>query len=174
LLLFFALQSGQPFDSDRKKQHPLSKGGQMLIGQNGRRAKNSYLLSIHSGLERRSHGDFCLPITNIAAQQPVHWLVSLHIASDFLNGPQLVFSFFVGKNLIKFSLPLTFWAEGKAPSSFPPGIKFEQLLGDFFGRLFHPGSGFHPALTAQFIQLRVGSSRTGKFLNEIQILNRNQ
>ena len=76
----------------------------MLLGENRCRNKNSCLLPVHYGFKDRTHGYFCLPVSNVAYKQTIHRFVLLHVFLNFLHTSQLVLSLRVRKGLLEFLL----------------------------------------------------------------------
>ncbi len=146
----------------------------MLNGQHRGRAENGHLPSVHNRLEGRPHGHFGFSVTDIAAQQPVHRARGFHVPLDLFYGPELVLGLLVDEHLFKFPFPLSSGTIGNALHRLSPGVELQEFLGDFFDGLLNPGPGPGPGLGAEFIKLGSHAGRAGKFLDQVQVLHRNQ
>ena len=74
----------------------------VLQGEDGGGNEDGDLLvSIDDGLEGGAHGDFCLPVADISADEAVHRLVRGHLFFDRFDGRTLVFGLCVGEGLFE-------------------------------------------------------------------------
>ena len=72
----------------------------MLVGEDGGRYEDGYLLAIGGRLEGCSYGYLCLPKAHISAEEAVHWEGSLHIGLNGCDGGGLVGGVFEGKRCL--------------------------------------------------------------------------
>ena len=102
---------------------PFLKGLIMLLGQHRGRHQHRHLLAPHDSLEGSPDGHLRLAEAHIAAEQPVHGLLPLHVPLDIIDGSQLVGSFLERKCVLKLILPHGIRPEGKALGFLPLGIQ---------------------------------------------------
>ena len=128
----------------------------MLFSQDGGRHQHRYLESILNHLEGGADCHFGFPITDIAAEQPVHWFICNKVVDDIVDCLILSRSFVIGKGFFQFGIELGRAAEGMPLPEFPFGVKIKQILGHrphrFLHLFFRPAPGF----TAQAVQFRGG------------------
>ena len=103
----------------------------MLKRQHGRRRQHRHLLRIRHRLERRAHGDFRLPVANVAAKQPVHRLRAFQIALHVLDGAILVHRLLKLECIFEFLLPRRVRGIRMPLHGFTLGVKFQQLLAPY-------------------------------------------
>ena len=85
------------------------KGLKMLLGKHCRGDKKGYLLVVPHRLKGCSKRDFCLTITNIAANQPVHGHRGPHVSHDFFHSAALIRCLRVFKGLFKIPRVWSMW-----------------------------------------------------------------
>ena len=128
----------------------------MLPGQNGGGYQNSALFGVADALEGSAQGHFRFAKSHIAAEQPVHGGLTLHVLLDFVNAPELVIGFVVGEMGFKVPLPLGVFGESVSLGFHPLSIEFDQLLGHVPHCGTNPGFGFLPLGAAQTVELDAG------------------
>ena len=94
----------------------------MLFGKDCRRSEKGCLLPAHYRLKCRPHRNFCFPIADIAADEPIHWNWFFHISLYVTDTGELILGFLIGKGCFKGGLPLVIFGKGKTGRSFPAGI----------------------------------------------------
>ena len=67
----------------------------MLLRQDGCRHQDGDLLPVHDGAECDPQRNLGLAVSHVAAEEPVHWLLRLHVRHACVNGLLLVGSRFV-------------------------------------------------------------------------------
>ena len=77
----------------------------MLLGQDSSRHQIYHLFALLNSFKRCPERDLSLSKSHIPTDQAVHNLAALHIRLRRLNCFQLIFRFFVRKQLFKFFLP---------------------------------------------------------------------
>ena len=78
----------------------------MLLGKDGSRDEKSTLLAVHDALERSTQRNLRLSIADIAAEQPIHYSIGLHILLDLFDRRKLIRSFVERKAELKPALPI--------------------------------------------------------------------
>ncbi len=168
------LEPGQGGDPDREQNHPPGERLVMLAGQDGRGTKDGDLLAVHDRLEGGPDGDLRLSVADVAAEQPVHGRGRLHIRLDLLYGAELVLGFLELEGFFKFVLPAALRAESESLDGFAPGIKIQELPGQLLDGFFRPLLGFQPMAGSELVQQRLAGSDGRIFLNEAQVLDRDE
>ena len=146
----------------------------VLLRQNRRRHKHRHLLAVDSRLKRSSDGHLRLPITDIAAQQPIHRLRPLHILLDFLDRPQLVRRFVIRKHRFELLLVRRVLAEMRDPvADLAFCIQLNQLVGNILDGGARLALRPVPVGAAKLIYLRIFAFLGADiFLHEINLFNR--
>src|SRR5712692_5460539 len=80
LQLFGRPETAQHLDADGEGLETVFEGFEMLEAEDRRRREHRHLLAVPQRLERRAHDYFGLAETDVAAEQPIHGLVTFHIA----------------------------------------------------------------------------------------------
>ena len=168
------LEPGQGGDPDREQNHPPGERLVMLAGQDGRGAKDGDLLAVHHRLEGGPDGDLRLSIADVAAKQPVHGRGRLHIRLDLLDGAELVLGFLELEGFFKLVLPAALRAESESLDGFAPGVKIQELLGQLLDGFFRPFLGFQPMAGSELVQQRLAGPDGRVFLDEAQVLDRDE
>ena len=108
-ITFAASAAGQ---ESRQHLHPhgevteaLHEGGVVLLGKDRRRNQNGHLLARCYRLESGAHRDLGLPIADVAAHQPVHRYIALHVVFHFVDGTQLIGRLLIREALFELPLP---------------------------------------------------------------------
>ena len=105
-LLFFArFEAGELFHAHREAGETIGERAMMLRGEQGCRNEHGDLALLGDGLKGRAHGDFGLPVSDVAANEPVHRPRALHIGFDLGDRFGLVGRRLVGKRFFEFGLP---------------------------------------------------------------------
>ena len=90
LLFFRRTKARQQFYLHRKGREALAKSIEVLIGEHRRRRQDGGLLAVHHGLERGTHRDFRLAVTDVAAQQAIHRRRGFHIVLHIFDRSFLI------------------------------------------------------------------------------------
>ena len=114
LLLLGRAEAGEQLHLHGEALHPLADGLVVLPGQDGGGHQNGALLAVGDALEGRPQGHLGLAEAHVAAQQPVHGGLALHVVLDLLDAPQLVLGLVILKVGFKVPLPLPVRGEGEA------------------------------------------------------------
>ena len=89
-LLTRGSESREHLHRDWKTLQTLPKGLEVLESQQGSRHEHRHLFAIQDGQTRGAHGDLGLAEADVATDQPIHRLGSLHIRQDVLDGLGLI------------------------------------------------------------------------------------
>jgi len=119
MLFRIAPESREHLDDHRVGAQSASKGGIVLLRENGGGHEHRDLLAIHDGFEGGAQGDFGLAIAHIADQQPVHGTWLLHIRLDVLHGAELVIRLHIWKGGFHLVLPGRVLGVGVTRCQFP-------------------------------------------------------
>ena len=121
----------------------------MLEGEDRRGREHRDLLVVGDSFESGAHGDFCLSVADVAAEQAIHGLSRFHIAFHVGDGEVLVVSFAVLESVFEFAHPFVVGREGVTFRSFSFGVKLEQFVRHVFHGFADAGFGFRPGRRAQ-------------------------
>ena len=146
LLLARRLEPGQGLDADREEDHPVAEGLEVLAGQDGRRAEDGHLLAVHDRLEGGPHGHLGLAVADVAAEEPVHRGLALHVVADLADRAELVLGLLVLEGLAELLVPLPARGEGVALDGPAPGVELDELLGHGLDGFLGPGPRLLPGV----------------------------
>ena len=156
-------------DVERKLGHPLGERAAMLLAENRRRHEHGHLIAGVDRFERRPHRHFRLAVADVAAEQPIHRPLDLHVVLDGGDGGELVGRFAVGKRGVEFLLP------GGVGGKRMPGrddrtacncsMSTARSVTAFFGRFLLLG----PQPAADLGQRRLGFAAADVFLHQLDI-----
>ncbi len=138
LLLVGGAETAEHFDPNGEGGQTTAEGAMVLGGQDRGGDQHRHLFAVHDGLERGPHGHLGLAIAHVAADQPVHGPVQLHVHLHIHNGLELVLGLLIGEALLHLLLPGAVRAEGVACHQFPLGVEFQQIVGDVGHGLLGP------------------------------------
>src|ERR1039458_7320686 len=105
LLVVLRAKTRQDVDRDGKRREPPLQRAEVLIREDRRGRKKRGLLAVEHALEDRPHRDLGLPVPHVAAQQPVHRLVGLHVPLHVAYRRGLVGRLRVLESLVELLLP---------------------------------------------------------------------
>ena len=108
----------------------------MLFRQHRRRTQHRDLHSVHHRLERRANRHLSFAVADIAANQPVHRFLRLHVGFHFLDGRELIRRFIIGKRRFKLALPRGVRLKCVSFQCRPRRVDFEQLAGQIHDGAF--------------------------------------
>ena len=151
-LLLGRAEPGKDLHLDGETFEPLGNSLVMLPGQYRGGHQQGALLGIRDAFEGRPQSHLGFAEAYVAAQQPVHRLLLLHILLDLLDAPELVLRFLVLEPGLKIPLPAGIRRKRVALQLHPLGVKLDQLLGDVLHRAANPGLGLLPVLAPQAVQ----------------------
>ncbi len=134
---------------DREVGEALPEGAVVLLRQDGGGHQHHHLLAVQRGLEGGPQRHLGLAVAHVAAEQPVHGLLGLHVVLDRVDGPQLVLGLLVGEGLLEAHLPLAVLGEAVALGGLAQRVEVQQLAGHLAGGLAHPALDVLPGLAAQ-------------------------
>ena len=84
--LLLIAKTAEHFDANREGGEAPLECFEVLIGEHRGGREHRGLLAVAESLERGAHGDLGLAVAHVAAQQPVHGMVALHVFLDLLDG----------------------------------------------------------------------------------------
>ena len=91
--------------------HALGEGAEVLGGEDRRRDEHHHLLGVGERLLGGADRDLGLAVADVAADQPVHRPLRLHVGLDRLDRLELVGGLAVGEGALEPQLPLAVGAE---------------------------------------------------------------
>ena len=144
-----AAQPRDHLDLDREVAQPLPEGPQVLLGEDRRRHEHHHLLALRGGLVRGAQRDLGLAVADVAADQPVHRPLGLHVLLDRLDRLELVGRLAVRERLLERELPLAVGRERVAAARPALGVEVEQLAGQLPGSASGASLDPLPALGAE-------------------------
>ena len=124
----------------------------MLLRKESRGHEHRDLLAVHDRLERHPDGDLGLAVADVAADQPVHRDLGLHVLLDLVDGPQLVGGLGVREGVLELVLPRRVRPELVAAGRHARGVEPDQLGGDLLDRLLGPALALGPVAAAHLVQ----------------------
>ena len=142
-------QARDALDPERQVGEPLAEGAEVLLGEDRRRHQHHHLLAVGGGLDRGAQRDLGLAEADVAADQPVHRPLRLHVALDRLDRFELVGGLAVGEGGLHRDLPLAVGREGVALAGAALGVEVEQLAGEGAGGSARARLHVLPALAAE-------------------------
>ena len=110
-----AAQPRDALDAEGKIGKALAEGAAMLLGEDRRRHEHHHLPSVGGGLDRGAQRHLGLAEADVAADQPVHRALRLHVALDRLDRIQLVGGLAVGEGSLHRDLPLAVGRRRRGP-----------------------------------------------------------
>ena len=96
-------QARDHLDLEREVGEALAEGAEVLLGEDRRRHQHHHLAALGGRLERRPHRDLGLAVADVAADQPVHRPLGLHVLLHRLDRLELVGRLAVGEARSSFS-----------------------------------------------------------------------
>ena len=156
---------------DREGAVTISESREVLLHEQGRGHEYGNLLAVLHRLERCTHGDLGLSISDIAADKPIHGSGALHIGLHFINACQLIRSLDVGECIFEFVLPRGINCESMTLGCLARGIQANELTGDLLDRLACTALGFLPICSAE--TMHGGSLAADVFRHEVELIGRN-
>ena len=170
--LFRRAEAADHFDGDGKGREALLESFVVLKRQDGGGREHGDLLVVADGLEGGAHGDFCLAVTDIAAEQAVHRELRLHVALHVGDGLRLVVGLVVFEGVFELLHPLGVGGEDMTLRSLALRVELEQFVGHVLHRLADAGLGFGPGGRAEMIQDRLRAFRRTILLHQVEASER--
>ena len=121
------LEARERRHSHRELRIALGEGLEMLLHEQGGRHEDRHLLAVLDRLERRSHCDLGLAVADVAADEPVHRDLTLHVGLDLVDRAQLVGRLDIGEGVLEFALPGGVASEGVAGGRHARGVELDEL-----------------------------------------------
>ena len=142
-------------DRERVVAQALGEGAEVLLGEDRRRHEHQHLLAGVGGLEGGAQRDLGLAVADVAADQPVHRALGLHVPLDLLDRLALVARLRVGEGGLEVAQPVRVGREREAAPVAALGVEVEQLAGELLGGA--AGARLHrvPARPAELGERRV-------------------
>ena len=141
-------------DLEREAAEPLAERAEVLLGEDRRRDQHHHLLALRRRLVGGAQRDLGLAVADVAADQPVHRAVGLHVALHRLDRLDLVGGLAVGEALLEVELPLAVGPERVALARLALGVEVEELAGEHLGGAAGARLDRVPALRAERRELR--------------------
>ncbi len=154
LLLRARAKPREQLDRDGKGREPPQERPEVLVREHRRRREEGHLLAVEHGLEGRAHGDLRFPVADIAAEEPVHRPVGLHVALHVGDGLRLVRRLGVLEGVLELLLPGRVLREGEAGRDAAPGVELQELVGHVAHGALDRGLAPSPAGAAQAVEHR--------------------
>ena len=145
-------EPGQDLHPHRVAGVALGEGAEVLLGEEGGGDEDGRLHPVLHRLERGPDGHLGLAEADVAADQPVHGAVALHVVLDVADGLELVGRLLVGEGVLQLPLPGGVGGEGVARRGDPLAVEGHQLLGDVADRDPHLRLGPPPLGAAQAVE----------------------
>ena len=143
----------------------------MLLCQNSRRHKHSYLFSAHNGLKCRTNCNLGFAETNITAKKAVHRNRLFHVLFYIPYGCKLVRGFLVRECILELLLPRCILRICKTRSFSSLCVKLYKVLGNILRRSLCLRLGFCPFRATHFMQARCFTLRTDIFLEKLHLVS---
>ena len=141
-------------DAHREVAEPVLEGGGVLLGQDRRRHEHQHLAPSRGRLEGGPDGDLGLPEADVAAHEPVHRPVGLHVLLHGVDRRLLVVGLLERERALQAGHPLVVGAVRRLGRRLAAGVQGDQLA----GQLPHgdPGPRLQglPGLAAQLRERR--------------------
>ena len=109
----------------------------MLFCKHCSRSHHNNLLSIVNCFKCGSHCNFSFPVSNISADNPVHYLWTFHILFHIIYGIFLIFCFLKRKVRFKVLLPHSILLIYKTILALPSCLYFNKFRRKFLNILFN-------------------------------------
>ena len=114
-------QARDHLDLERELGEALPEGAEVLLGEDRRRHQHHHLLALDRRLVGGAQRDLGLAVADVAADQPVHRALGLHVGLDRLDRVELVGGLAVGERALELELPLAVGRERVARGA--PGAR---------------------------------------------------
>ncbi|OQA06147.1 MAG: hypothetical protein BWY66_02029 [bacterium ADurb.Bin374] len=172
LLVGWFSEPAHEVDRDREPVESVQKRLVMLEREQGGGGEHGDLLAGAHGLERGAHRHFRFAVADIAADQPVHRRVCLHVGLDRHDRLVLVGGFVVGKPFLHLHLQLAVGREREAGTGVPLRIQVEQFARDQLDVSLHPPLLAFPDLRVQAVNRGAHAFHADVFLDLVHLVGR--
>ena len=147
------LEPAQYTHRHREAAKAAHRGGVVLLGQNGGGHQDCRLLPVQDALHHRPEGHLGLAVAHIAAEEPVHGRLSLHIPLDVRDTPELVLGLLIVEGRLKLLLPGAVRGEGEPRLALALGVEGDKALGQVLGGGLGPALLLGPVGAPQLTEL---------------------
>ncbi len=171
LLLDARPEAGEELDRDRKRRETPAEGPEVLVGQHRRRREHRHLLSVEHGFEGRAHRDLRLAVPDVAAEEPVHRLVRLHVALDVRDRLRLIRGLRVLEGVLELFLPRRVLRKREALRDAAPRVQLQELVRHVAHRAPDGRLAAAPSGAAQTVEHRRHAFDSRVLLHEIESLD---
>ena len=117
-------------DHERLVAQALGERAVVLLGEDRRRHEHQHLLAVARRLDRGAQRDLGLAVADVAADQPVHRALGLHVGDHGLDRVALVGRLAVGERRLELAQLLGVLRERVAAAALALGVEVEQLAGE--------------------------------------------
>ena len=132
----------------------IAQGAPVLLGQHRGGGQQGALAAGGDGLEDGPDRHLGLAEAHIAAHQPVHGLVPLHVAFHLHDRLLLVGGGLVGEGILQFALPGSIGGEGESRRLVALGVELHQVDRHLSHGLAGPFLGLAPGRAAHAVEFR--------------------
>jgi hypothetical protein len=127
-------QPGDHLDVERRLREALAERAEMLLGKDRGRHQHHHLLAVRRGLVGGAECDLSLAVADVAADQPVHGALRLHVGLDGVDRIHLVGGLAIGERRLEVELQLAVRGEGVTLPNLALGVEVDQVAGHRAGR----------------------------------------
>ena len=173
-LLRARAETREQLDRHREGGEAAAEGAEVLVGEDRGRREHGDLLAVQDGLEGRAHRDLGLAVTDVAAEEPVHRLVRLHVALDVGDRLRLVGGLDVLEGVFELLLPGGVLGEGEAGREPAARVELQKLVGHVAHRLLHRGLAPAPPGSAQPVERGRDAFDPRVLLHEVEAVHRQE
>src|SRR4029077_11127462 len=131
---------------------------------------DTHFIGARTALHPPPRGHRGLAEADVAADQPVHRLLSLHVLGDGVDGALLVVGLLIGERLLQPGGPLVVTGERRPAGRLAPRVQRQQLAGQLAHRVSRPRLERVPGLASQPRQRRRGAVRPDVAADLAQLL----
>ena len=162
----------QQFDAHRIIGHPLAKGVEMLLRQDGGGGEHGDLFAGQRGFEGGADGHFGLAVANVPADQPVHRARRFHVLFGGGDGPHLVGRLLIDKAVFKFALPTAVGRKSVAGLGSARGVDGQHVAGQVAHGVFGLRFRLGPPGAAQGVERRARLARADVLAHQMRLAHR--
>ena len=141
-------------DLERLVAQALDERAVVLLGEDRRRDEHQDLLAVGGRLDRGAQRDLGLAVADVAADQPVHRALGLHVGDHVLDRVALVGRLAVGEVGLEVAQLLGELRERVAAAALALGVEVEQLAGELLRGAARARLDLVPARAAELGQRR--------------------
>ncbi len=137
--VFGRLEPADDAHRDGERRKALREGFEVLLSEQGGGHEHRGLSVVLDCLEGGAHGDLGLAIPDVPADQPIHGLVGLHVATDVLDRPDLVRRLLVFEGGVELMGEQAVGRERGPPARLPRRVDDDQVFRHLLDALAHAG-----------------------------------